>query len=65
MSKPKPTISEYGRFRTCSQCGVKETDSVKVLEILMPPQIVTRTQYCSSCLDIILDNERNKKADIK
>ena len=65
MPKPKQLKPDYGKYRTCSQCGVKETDSVKVLEILMPPQIVARTQYCSNCLDQILDNERNKKADIK
>jgi len=67
MPKPKqPTKpGEYGKYITCSQCGVKETDSVKVLEILMPPQIVARTQYCSNCLGQILDNERNKKASIQ
>jgi hypothetical protein len=57
------TITNYDRV--CSRCTTKESDTVKVYEILMPPQIVARTQYCESCLDIILDNERNKKADIK
>jgi hypothetical protein len=62
--KPKPK-SEFGKHRTCSQCNVVESDTVIILEVIMPPQIIRRTQYCSNCLDQILDNERNKKADIK
>ena len=64
MPKPKPK-PEFGKHRTCSQCGISESDSVRIVEILMPPQIIHKTSYCERHLDQVLDNERNKKASIR
>jgi hypothetical protein len=53
------------RNKTCAECGKSQDDSTELHEIIMPPELPSKTVVCSTCFEMILDNERNKKVDIK
>lgn len=55
--------------KICSECGIKETNTISIVTILLPPTIITKKDVCEPCLSRIIDNDihknKSKLEDVK
>jgi hypothetical protein len=55
-----PTKPEFGKHRICSSCQAKESETLQIIDIILPPTIPRRQSICRPCLQVAIDSSIEK-----